>query len=86
MHRGEKSGPDDLPGYNGSLLPGGFVDAWWPMFESLCPVDLAIAASYPIPQCRRPTQPSQTNHPAITRLGTEIEKRDPMQMESFVAL
>ncbi|MCL2649335.1 MAG: IS701 family transposase [Phycisphaerales bacterium] len=85
-HRGEKSGPDALPGYNGSELPGEFVDAWWPMFTSIGSDDFADVASHPASQRCRETLSSQTNHPAITRLGTEIEKLNPVQVESVVAL
>lgn len=60
-HRGEKSGPDALPGTNGGRMPGAYMGQRGSVFADVCPIDQPEADTNPATQCQGATQPSQAN-------------------------
>jgi SRSO17 transposase len=85
-HRGEKPGPDALPGSDGDGDPGPAVGPRRTMFPSVGPVDLGDVEPNPTPQRRSRTQPPQADVAPAAQHRTVPGESHPMQMASFVAL
>ena len=66
-HRGEKSGPDDLPDPHGNQPPGADLDTWRAMLRGLCPADRPTSSSHPTTQCQERPQPPQGDASAFAR-------------------
>jgi len=85
-HGGEKSEPDDLPGPHSDRSAGTAVGARWPMLSQTSRIDRGAVGVNPRPQRQSRPQPSQANHPTITRNWSEVESHTQMSLATIVAL
>lgn len=72
-HRGEKSGPDDQPGGDGSVEAGAAVATRWPLFEAMGRIDQCATGVNATPQRQGRPQPPQTHDPQIARDRNQAE-------------
>jgi SRSO17 transposase len=85
-HRGEKPGPDALPGADGDGLPGAALDPVRAMLGSVGRFDLGDVEQNPTPKRRRSTQPSQADTTPAAQPRAVSGRPHRVQMESLVAL
>jgi SRSO17 transposase len=85
-HRGEKPGPDGLPGSRGDPPSGAPLGSWRPMLAKAGRVDQPIHRSHTATQCQEQTQPPQANVASTARNRAVSEGLAHVSMEAFVAL
>lgn len=85
-HRGEKSGPDPLPGAHRDGATDADLEPWGPLFADVGPGDSTATAANPTAHGQGQPLPSQANHPSAPCIGVAFERPTPVQMATFVAL
>jgi len=85
-HRGEKPGPDGLPGSHGDQPSRVDLDSWRALFPEVCRVDQLASGSHPTTQRQKRSQPPQGNLAASARHRAVSERSTHVSMETFVAL
>jgi SRSO17 transposase len=85
-HRGEKPGPDALPGADGHGHPGDAVGAGRTLLPTVRRIDLRNAGADAATECGRRQEPPQTHVAPSTQARTVPEGSHRMPMASFVAL
>jgi len=85
-HRGEKPGPDDLPGPDGDGDAGAAVDPRRTLFAEVRPTDQHTIGVHATTQRQGCPQPSSSNHRSFTRHRHQTQRHNQMSLEAFVAL
>lgn len=85
-NRGEKSGPDALPGANGDGQLGATVGAGRPLLSILRRIDLPDPGPHAAPQRGGSQEPPQTNAAPPAQARAVSERPHPMPVESLIAL
>ena len=85
-HRGEKPGPDGVPGPHGDSLPGPFVGSQWPLLAGLRVTDQRAVGANTTAQRQSPALPPQANAGSTACLRDVPERPTHVSMEAFVAL
>jgi hypothetical protein len=85
-HRGEKSGPDGLPGAHGHGEAGGALGSQRPLFAQMCRADQrAIDVNATAKRQGRP-QPSTSHDRSFTQDRHQTENHNQVSLETLVAL
>jgi SRSO17 transposase len=85
-HRGEKSGPDALPGAHGHAESGGGVGAWGPLLSDVRRADQPCAGADTGPQRPQRPLPPQANPGPAARARTVSERPTHVSVGTYVAL
>jgi len=85
-HRGEKAGPDDLPGPHRDSLPGAGVGSPWTLFAETCRKDQPAVAPYATPQCQGGALASEASPGSTAFAWVVPERPSHVSMDAFVAL
>lgn len=84
--RGEKPGPDALPGPNGDSDAGALVGSGRPLFAEVRPTDRRAIGVNATAKQQSGTQPSPPNDRAVTYHRHHTEKRNQVSLETHIAL
>lgn len=85
-YRGEKPGPDELPGPDRHGEAGPFVDAGRTLFAEVCPTDRHAIDGYATTQCQGRPQPPSPYHRSFTRHRHHTQGYNQMSLGGSVAL
>lgn len=85
-YRGEKSGPDTLPGSYGHGEAGTLVGAWRPLFAEIRRADQCAIGVNATPKRQSGPQPPTPDNRSFTRHRHQTEKHHQMSLEMVVAL
>jgi SRSO17 transposase len=85
-HRGEKSGPDRMPGADGHALPGSDLVLWRPVLTPAGRIDRCAIGHNAATQRRSPLQPPQEKNLQIARDRNQVEGPTPMSLATGIAL
>jgi len=85
-HRGEKSGPDDQPGGDGSVEAGAAVVAWGPLFAGTGRGAQRATGDNARPQRQGRPQPPQADDPQIAHDRHQVEGPLPLPVGRLIAL
>jgi SRSO17 transposase len=85
-HRGEKSGPDRVPGSNGDPAVGSALVPGRSLFPSACGIDRRAIGDNAAAQRRRPVQPSSSENRKIARHRNQAQRPAAMSLAPVIAL
>jgi SRSO17 transposase len=85
-YRGEKPGPDAVPGPNRDRDADPGVGSWGTLFPQVRPTDQHAIGVNATPQRQSRPQPSSSNHCSLTRHRHQTQRDNQMSLEAFVAL
>jgi SRSO17 transposase len=85
-YRGEKPGPDALPGADGHGQTGVTVGSWRPLFAEVCRADQCAIDVNATAQRQGRSQPPTPYDPSFTRDRHQVENHNQVSLETLVAL